>query len=285
MKVGTEQLAILRTRGHLRYVASGGVVSASHATGGFALHELVSGFLADPRRPTQPRALVERRHSGFGVIRDATGRELSGLFRDRTGEQGWVIVLQRYERGEAGIAPTGGDIGVLQVGATVGMLSTREELELPPLGGVLRMLDPSTETNVVWTQDEEATNDLEAYAAQVARNLPSVESARPSVPELTGNLITDVRRLCDLTANDLATIFGRTERAIQGWRRNGPPEEFERPLRALEAVGLTLVGGLGPSGVRRWLTSGDPSPLARIAAGDIESVSEDLRQYEDFVAT
>lgn len=126
---------------------------------------------------------------------------------------------------------------------------------------------------------------LQERAAEAAAGAPTVEVEPAEVPELSGNLVRDVRTVCGLTARELGGLFGRTERAAQQWRRSGPPEDVRPQLEAMQAIGLTLVGGLGARGVRRWLTSGRPSPLDRIRAGRVAEVAAQVRAYEDSVAT
>ena len=128
-------------------------------------------------------------------------------------------------------------------------------------------------------------DELDRVALDAARAEPAVESAPAAVPALTGNLVADARALTGLTAQEFGALFDRTERAGQEWRRHGVPERFRAEVEALRAIGLTLVGGLGPDGVKRWLLRGDPAPWERIKRGEIAEVAEEVRSLEDSLAT
>lgn len=119
-------------------------------------------------------------------------------------------------------------------------------------------------------------------AARFASMRPYVESIPIAPPELTGNLVADVRTLTGLTNQQLADFFEVSERRISGWRqRDDIPAQKRRVLEALRAIGLTLGGGLGPQGVALWLTSGSPTPLSALRRGDIRSVVNRVRGFED----
>jgi hypothetical protein len=130
-----------------------------------------------------------------------------------------------------------------------------------------------------------AREELEEQALQVAFSAPAANSDEPALPDLTGNLVRDARQVLGLTAQEFGQLFGRTERAGQLWRSQGVPADARSEVQALLAIGLTLVGGLGPAGAKRWLLSGSPSPWDRIRAGEISSVAAEVRELEDSVAT
>lgn len=119
---------------------------------------------------------------------------------------------------------------------------------------------------------------------QAARAQPSVESSLPVVPELSDNLIVDVKRVCGLTSQQLADVLGVTERTVLSWKRGVIPDDRQGVLEALRAIGSILVGGLGPDGVRRWLFAGAEPPVEQIRAGRIAEVAKTARSYEESVA-
>lgn len=125
----------------------------------------------------------------------------------------------------------------------------------------------------------------ENLAAEVATKKSAVESRLPDIPESSGNLVRDVCTLCGLTIWELGELIGRTERSVRRWHENRPPASVRPQLEAMQAIGLTLIGGLGSGGVRRWLTTGRPSPLERIRAGQVAEVAKQVRAYEDSVVT
>jgi hypothetical protein len=144
--------------------------------------------------------------------------------------------------------------------------------------GVLQALQEEA-GELTGPEDDPAT-ELVRQAASLAQLLPAVEVERPEVPELTDDLLEDVRRVCGLTYAQLARVFGISERAVAGWRASGVPRHRATVLQALRAIGLALVGGLGVQGVARWLSDGSPSRLDRIAQGEEQDVAQEARRYE-----
>lgn len=132
---------------------------------------------------------------------------------------------------------------------------------------------PSTEANIA------------AEAAALAIEAPRVQSVPTPIPHLSGNLAEDVHRICGLTWEQIAQVFKVSERAAAGWRMQGVPGYRQETMEALRAIGVTLVGGLGPDGVSRWLTAGSPSRLRRMRDGEIDAVAEEARSYLDGPAT
>lgn len=123
-------------------------------------------------------------------------------------------------------------------------------------------------------------------AARLASARSYVSESPILAPELSGNLIADVRALTGLTNQQLADATGVSERRVAGWRQRGDiPDERRRTLEALRTVGLTLYGGLGSQGTARWLLSGQPSPFEHIKAGKLDVVSRRLRVYLDSPAS
>ena len=126
---------------------------------------------------------------------------------------------------------------------------------------------------------------LQSRAAAMARSVPAVETERPAVPQLTGNLLDDVRRVTGLTYEQIARATRVSGRAVAAWSAGTVPHHREPFLQALRSIGLSLVGGLGQSGVQRWLLAGTPSRLDRLAAGDVGGVASEARAYETSPAT
>jgi DNA-binding transcriptional regulator YiaG len=106
----------------------------------------------------------------------------------------------------------------------------------------------------------------------------SVETA----PPLTGNLIHDVRKICALRNSDIGELVGVSASTVSSWAKLGRPKNSAqvRLVEIVRTIGLTLVGGLGPAGVRLWLTGGSPSRLRRLRSGDVERVAAEARSYE-----
>lgn len=128
-------------------------------------------------------------------------------------------------------------------------------------------------------------DDLVAQAAALARETPQVASQALPAPRLSGNLAEDVHVVSGLTWDQLANVFGVTERAAAGWRAQGVPSHRVALMEALRAIGVTLVGGLGADGVAAWLMAGEPPRLERLRSGEVEAVAAEARSYLDVPAT
>ena len=89
---------------------------------------------------------------------------------------------------------------------------------------------------------------MTAMARAVATTTPAVAVPRPQVPQLGAEPVENLRRLFNLTYADLARLFGISERHAHRWQRDGVPEERRTTVDALQAIGLTVIGGLGPAG-------------------------------------
>lgn len=133
---------------------------------------------------------------------------------------------------------------------------------------------------------ENATEEsLQSRAAAIARHVPAVEIERPIVPALTGDLLEDARAVTGLTLDQIGRATRVSGRAVAGWRAGTVPRHREPFLQGLRSIGLSLVGGLGQSGVQRWFLAGTPSRLDRLAAGDVEGVAAEARAYRTSPAT
>lgn len=132
---------------------------------------------------------------------------------------------------------------------------------------------------------QEPADELQRLALAMAAQKPFVVEERPEPIELTDELLEDVQRTTGLTYVQLANVFGISERAVAGWKRTGIPQRRQPLMKALRAIGLILVGGLGPHGVALWLQGGSPPRLQRLAAGELESVVAEAREYEFSPAT
>jgi hypothetical protein len=126
---------------------------------------------------------------------------------------------------------------------------------------------------------------LQSRAAALARDVPAVAVDRPVVPTLTGDLLEDARRITGLTFGQIAQAVRVSERAVASWRAGTLPSHREEFFQRLRSIGLSLVGGLGPTGVQRWFLAGAPNRLERLAAGDVEKVVAEARAYETSPAT
>ena len=135
-------------------------------------------------------------------------------------------------------------------------------------------------------RDDQAASDEDGSLLSLADEVQAVAVELPPAVELSGNLTRDVLALTGLTAAELATAIGRTERSVRTWIAEGQVSEAMRPLlQQLRTIALRLVGGLGPDGVRRWLMAGEPSALSRIAGGDVTDVLAETGDLVDSPAT
>jgi hypothetical protein len=133
---------------------------------------------------------------------------------------------------------------------------------------------------------DDDTRESPVPLLDLAEEVPLVPVSAPAVVELSGNLTRDVLMLTGLTAAELASALGRTERSVRLWIADGQPPEPMRPeLQRLRTVALRLVGGLGPAGVRRWLTAGDPSALQRVADGQSAGLLDETERLLHSPAT
>jgi hypothetical protein len=134
--------------------------------------------------------------------------------------------------------------------------------------------------------DDQAASDEDGSLLSLADRVQAIAVEPPPAVELSGNLTRDVLALTGLTAAELATAIGRTERSVRTWIAEGQVSEAMRPLlQQVRTIALRLVGGLGPDGVRRWLMAGEPSALSRIASGDVADVLAETGDLLDSPAT
>jgi DNA-binding transcriptional regulator YiaG len=117
---------------------------------------------------------------------------------------------------------------------------------------------------------KEPADELRRLALAMASHQPFVVGETVEPVQLTDELVDDVRKTAGLTYGQISQLFGISERAVAGWKQAGVPRHREPLMRALRAIGLILVGGLGPDGVALWLRSGNPSRLQRLAAGELD---------------
>jgi DNA-binding transcriptional regulator YiaG len=122
---------------------------------------------------------------------------------------------------------------------------------------------------------------------ELARARPHVESRLPEVPELTGNLISDLRTASGLTTQDIADLFAVEAEEVGGWRDEPAtiPTEARRVLEAIRALSATLIGGLGSEGVRAWLLAGPDAPIGLLMTGGLDEVLERAADYRQTIAT
>lgn len=131
----------------------------------------------------------------------------------------------------------------------------------------------------------EAESDLMAQAADLAAETHAVSVALPQVPQVSGSLLEDVRAITGVTNAQIADVFGVSERAVAEWRDGHVPSHRRQLLQSLLSIGLILVGGLGPAGVRKWLTQGRPARLDLIGRGRLGEVVAEAREFEHSPAT
>jgi DNA-binding transcriptional regulator YiaG len=128
-------------------------------------------------------------------------------------------------------------------------------------------------------------SDAEAMARMawesIRRHGPAVEVQAPEVPEMTDKPVENIRRLFNLTYGEFARLFGITERHAHRWAGGRAPAERQRAVDALEAVGMTLVGGLGPEGAKVWLRSGEPSPEELLMSGRLDELVAAADKHRD----
>ena len=131
----------------------------------------------------------------------------------------------------------------------------------------------------VQVDDDDAI--MTRIAEQVAATQPAVTVERPTVPELGSDPVANIRRLFDLTYLDLASLFNISERHAHRWQSRGVPADRRRDVDALQAIGLTIVGGIGPAGARAWLRAGDPSGEDLVRTGRFDELAQRAESEKD----
>jgi hypothetical protein len=122
--------------------------------------------------------------------------------------------------------------------------------------------------------------DLQAAAGALAERSSWIVSPRPAAPYLSGDLLKDVLALTGMSRIDLAEALAASVAELAPEREDSQLSiELRHRLAALRAAGLALYGGLGAAGVRQWLTTGTPTPIAAIADGRMEEVRVKLDRY------
>jgi hypothetical protein len=135
----------------------------------------------------------------------------------------------------------------------------------------------------VTPRDNAATMRLAAELSVV--HAPAVAVEPPEVPEMTGDPLDDVRALYGLTYAHLASVLGVTERQVHRLDAERLSPERRELLDALVAVGLIIIGGLGPVGAWRWLQTGSPPGIQLLHEGRYTELRARAERLRDSVAT
>jgi hypothetical protein len=122
---------------------------------------------------------------------------------------------------------------------------------------------------------------MSEMAGVIAATIPAVAVPRPRVPELGDDPVENLRRLFDLTFAELANVFGISERHAHRWQRDGVPAERRSTIDALQAIGLTVIGGLGPVGAKAWLYSGTPTGAQLVQTGRVAELAARAEAEKD----
>ncbi len=128
--------------------------------------------------------------------------------------------------------------------------------------------------------EDEEHSSISEQAAELAEEQSFVEVPRPMPPQLAGALAEDVLLLTHLKPETLAAQLAISPRALSDRLPDTQLSAEERQkLAAVRAAALVLYGGLGRQGVTEWLSSGDNSPLHRIAQGEVKELQQQLDRY------
>ncbi|HEY1517448.1 MAG TPA: hypothetical protein VGF91_13580 [Solirubrobacteraceae bacterium] len=133
--------------------------------------------------------------------------------------------------------------------------------------------------------EEDGAASMRAAGRRAVEQGAAVAVERPRLPELTGDPVEDVRALYALTYGQLASLLGVTERQMHRLRGEPVTGERRERLDALTALGLILIGGLGPDGARLWLDSGDPPGSELLRQGRYAELRRRAEGLRDSVAT
>jgi hypothetical protein len=218
-----------------------------------------------PSSPTGSATVALHTHEG--MIREAgvVDLEMSEGTESRAfaigGIMHWIRVVQRVD-----IDIRADDLGAEMGRAVVGLLDRR-------LG------NGGDEDNV----DEAA--GMVGLARTIAAQRPAAAVERPQLPQLGDEPVENIRHLFDLTFADVGRLFGISERHAHRWHRSGVPEDRRHLVDALQAVGLTVIGGRGPAGARAWLRSGDPSGETLVQTGRIDELAARANAGRDSIFT
>ncbi|MDA8068013.1 MAG: hypothetical protein M0T77_05305 [Actinomycetota bacterium] len=132
-------------------------------------------------------------------------------------------------------------------------------------------------------RDDPTTMRLAAERSVV--RAPAVSVELPDVPKMTGDPLDDVRALYGLTYADLASLLGVTERQAHRLDAERLSPERRELLEALVAVGLIIIGGLGPDGAWRWLETGSPPGIQLLHESRYSELRARAERLRDSVAT
>jgi hypothetical protein len=151
--------------------------------------------------------------------------------------------------------------------------------------GVTVHADPMIPLDIPWSAEPgesrvgldapaDDTQRMTGMAQAMAAAAPAVAVARPEVPELGDEPIENLRRLFDLTYAEVGALVGISERHAHRWHTDGVPEERRSVVDALQAIGLTVIGGLGPAGAKAWLRAGTPSGVQLVQTGRVAELAQ-----------
>ena len=137
--------------------------------------------------------------------------------------------------------------------------------------------DPALEVVSFWKTVTHEPLPLETRVIDWEADLDLTTLRRPPLRSTTRafTAFTDFRSWLRLSVEQAAALVGvgRTT-PVNSWLREGhePRPETARRLYQLHALTSTIVQRIGPEGAYRWFTSGSPSMLERLEAGDRSTV-------------
>jgi hypothetical protein len=135
---------------------------------------------------------------------------------------------------------------------------------------------PSSETADISSGDRMAQ-----IAERILAGNPSRAVPRPVVPELGDDPMANVLALFGLTVGEFAQLFRISERNAHRWRASGIPARRRGEVDALQAIGMTVIGGFGPAGAKSWLYSGDPSGDQLVRQGRFSELAARAEAVKD----
>lgn len=197
---------------------------------------------------------------------------------------------------DANLLATMSGLGVVGAGSVgLSMLYTLCRVTVPsatalPLGFTAAVIASDAEADDPRPPAEPATPRDNATTMRLAAELsvvhaPAVAVEPPEVPEMTGDPLDDVRALYGLTYAHLASLLGVTERQVHRLDAARLSPERRELLDALVAVGLIIIGGLGPDGAWRWLEAGSPPGIQLLHESRYAELRARADRLRDSVAT
>jgi DNA-binding XRE family transcriptional regulator len=86
---------------------------------------------------------------------------------------------------------------------------------------------------------------------------------------------TELRHWLGLSSDEAADLLGIGRTTPNAWERDGrrPRARTARKLAQIHSLLASLVHSIGEDETTAWMNTGDPSPLQRIAAGDVQGVA------------